>query len=156
VTFARGSASPEWRTKGGPNSGGRPRRQTSPPTADFPVMKAPHYRDRNRRAHWTERAACRGDASHLFFAPPAREVEDVRAKRERVAKSICARCPVKSPCVAYALQVNEALGIWGGTTEAERRQLSVNSSAPSKGTCTIARSGATDRTPGQPMEPTPR
>jgi WhiB family redox-sensing transcriptional regulator len=74
-------------------------------------------------ALWTELAACRGDVSHLFFAPPAREAADVRAKREKVAKSICARCPVRSPCLAYALRVHETLGIWGGTTEAERRQL---------------------------------
>jgi hypothetical protein len=45
------------------------------------------------------------------------------AKRETEAKRICARCPVKSPCLAYALGVHEALGIWGGSTEAERRQL---------------------------------
>jgi WhiB family redox-sensing transcriptional regulator len=72
---------------------------------------------------WTEHAVCLGDVSHLFFAPPSPESRDVRAKRETMAKSICARCPVKSPCLAYALRVDELLGIWGGTTEAERRQL---------------------------------
>jgi WhiB family redox-sensing transcriptional regulator len=76
-----------------------------------------------RHVLWTERAACRGEVSHLFFAPGSPEVPDVRAKRETMAKSICARCPVKSACLAYALRVHEALGIWGGTTETERRQL---------------------------------
>ena len=75
------------------------------------------------RALWTERASCRGDAQHLFFAPPVAESPDVRTKREKLAKNICARCPVQTPCLAYALQVGETLGIWGGTTEAERRQL---------------------------------
>jgi WhiB family redox-sensing transcriptional regulator len=74
-------------------------------------------------ALWTERAACLGDAAHLFFAPRVAEPPDVRGKRETLAKRICARCPVKSPCLAYAMQGNETLGIWGGLTEVERRRL---------------------------------
>jgi len=75
------------------------------------------------RPLWIDRAACRGDTAHLFFAPPVLEASDVRAKREKVAKSICARCPVTFECLSYALQVNEMLGIWGGLTEVERRSL---------------------------------
>jgi WhiB family redox-sensing transcriptional regulator len=96
---------------------------------------------------WTERAVCRGDVSHLFFAPPAWEAADVRAKREKVAKSICARCPVKSPCLAYALRVHEALGIWGGTTEADRRQLQLDLTAHERQS---ARSSAAGPAGGQP------
>jgi WhiB family redox-sensing transcriptional regulator len=80
------------------------------------------------RLLWIDRAACRGEAAHLFFSPPVLEASDVRAKREKVAKSICARCPVTSECLSYALQVNETLGIWGGHTEVERRHLALTTS----------------------------
>jgi WhiB family redox-sensing transcriptional regulator len=58
----------------------------------------------------------------LFFAPAVIESADVRAKREKLAKAICARCPVQPQCLAYALRVDETLGIWGGYTEVERRR----------------------------------
>ena len=74
-------------------------------------------------AGWTNGAACRGDAAHLFLAPPVVEGADVRVKREKLAKGICARCRVQPQCLAYAVRVDETLGVWGGTTEAERRHL---------------------------------
>ena len=80
------------------------------------------------RPSWTERAACRAEAAQFFFAPRVPETLDVCAKREKVAKSICARCPVRTACLAYALQVNETLGIWGGHTEVERRHLALTTS----------------------------
>jgi len=39
------------------------------------------------------------------------------------AKAICARCPVRQPCLAYALATGQAYGIWGGYDEEERRVL---------------------------------
>jgi WhiB family redox-sensing transcriptional regulator len=80
------------------------------------------------RPSWTERAVCVGDAAHLFFAPYLAEAPNVRVKREKVAKSICARCPVTTECLAYALRVDETLGVWGGTTEAERRRIASSTS----------------------------
>ena len=71
---------------------------------------------------WENRAACSGDAAPLFFTPTWSEAADVRAKREATAKSICA-CGVRSACLAYALRVGEPLGIWGGHTERELREL---------------------------------
>lgn len=38
------------------------------------------------------------------------------------AKRICARCPVLAECLAYAVEHHE-LGVWGGTSERERRKL---------------------------------
>jgi hypothetical protein len=38
------------------------------------------------------------------------------------AKRICAACPVVEPCLDFAMRTN-AEGVWGGTTETERRQL---------------------------------
>ena len=36
---------------------------------------------------------------------------------------MCARCPVRTECLEYALGNQEKFGIWGGLSERERRQL---------------------------------
>ena len=55
-----------------------------------------------------------------------RDAEEHRrlAARERDAKAICASCAVAPECLEYALKIREAHGIWGGTTELERRAIS--------------------------------
>jgi WhiB family redox-sensing transcriptional regulator len=40
-----------------------------------------------------------------------------------VAKRICATCPVKEPCLEYALEYRIDHGVWGGTTERQRRRI---------------------------------
>jgi WhiB family transcriptional regulator, redox-sensing transcriptional regulator len=71
---------------------------------------------------WQPVALCRGNNSHLFFPPSTQERKDDRERREARAKLICQKCPVKGPCLEYALLIREPYGIWGGLTEAERRQ----------------------------------
>lgn len=39
------------------------------------------------------------------------------------ARSICADCPVKEPCLEYALRNRIDHGVWGGTSERERRRI---------------------------------
>jgi WhiB family redox-sensing transcriptional regulator len=39
------------------------------------------------------------------------------------AKAVCAGCPVQPRCLQHALDYREHHGIWGGTTEAERRRI---------------------------------
>ena len=39
------------------------------------------------------------------------------------AKQVCGECPVKVDCLDYALETNQDSGIWGGTSEEERRTL---------------------------------
>jgi WhiB family transcriptional regulator, redox-sensing transcriptional regulator len=41
----------------------------------------------------------------------------------QVAQRICADCPVKSPCLEYALANRVDHGVWGGTSERERRRI---------------------------------
>ena len=41
----------------------------------------------------------------------------------QVAQRICADCPVKSPCLEYALQNRVDHGVWGGASERERRRI---------------------------------
>jgi len=72
---------------------------------------------------WQARAACRGPHASVFFPPPQFERKDEKLAREEQAKAICATCPVREPCLAYALRIREPHGIWGGMSEAERRPL---------------------------------
>jgi hypothetical protein len=59
-----------------------------------------------------------------WFYPAPAETPAVRDQREREAKSVCEACTVRVECLAYALRSDERLGIWGGMTENERRDLS--------------------------------
>jgi WhiB family redox-sensing transcriptional regulator len=72
---------------------------------------------------WQRQASCRGPESVLFYPPAAAEPRPERDARERRAKAICATCPVRSPCLTFALDTREPHGIWGGLNEAERQAL---------------------------------
>jgi len=72
---------------------------------------------------WQQRAACKGPQSAAFFPPAQVERKEEREAREQWAKSICASCPVRRPCLDYAIEIREPHGIWGGLNEAERKQL---------------------------------
>jgi WhiB family transcriptional regulator, redox-sensing transcriptional regulator len=41
----------------------------------------------------------------------------------RRAKLVCAGCQVRRECLEYAVRTRQQHGIWGGTTEDERRLL---------------------------------
>lgn len=77
---------------------------------------------------WQLRAACRGPQSAVFFPPGTFERKDERHHREIRAKEICRTCPVKSPCLDYAVGIREPHGIWGGLNEAERKVLMIQAS----------------------------
>jgi WhiB family transcriptional regulator, redox-sensing transcriptional regulator len=72
---------------------------------------------------WQYQAACRGEDSELFFAPNYFEKKEEKEAREAKAKAICARCPVRSECLDYALRNREPHGIWGGLNELERKAI---------------------------------
>lgn len=42
---------------------------------------------------------------------------------QKRARAICMGCPVRSECLAEALDNRIEWGVWGGMTERERRQL---------------------------------
>jgi WhiB family redox-sensing transcriptional regulator len=65
---------------------------------------------------WRQQAHCRGADPAIFYP-----VSDDDEAPE--AKEICAGCPVREPCLEYALTVREKHGVWGGLTERERRRL---------------------------------
>ncbi len=64
---------------------------------------------------WAVFAACREVGDVNFF--PQSKAE------ERAAIEICTMCPVREDCLEHALATNERFGIWGGTTDKERRKL---------------------------------
>jgi hypothetical protein len=66
-------------------------------------------------ADWITGAACRGADIDLFFPERGRPATE--------AKAICSQCPVASECLAYAVTHRIKEGIWGGTTEIDRRRL---------------------------------
>ena len=63
---------------------------------------------------WQDEAKCIGIDSEIFF--PDRDSRDVSYKK------CCFDCPVRAECLEYAL-VYDQYGIWGGTTEKERRRI---------------------------------
>ena len=64
---------------------------------------------------WRSRGACRGLDPAIFYPSSDEDAEQ--------AKSICATCPVREPCLEYALTAREHDGVWGGATERERRRM---------------------------------
>ena len=72
------------------------------------------------RVTWRESAACRFLDTELFFpiGKAGRAIEEIRR-----AKAVCAGCPVRPPCLAFALDTHQGYGIWGGYDEDERRLL---------------------------------
>jgi WhiB family redox-sensing transcriptional regulator len=72
---------------------------------------------------WQAKAACRGPQSSVFFPPSHFERKDEKEAREARAKAICGGCPVRRPCLDYALRIREPHGIWGGLNEVERKQV---------------------------------
>ena len=67
---------------------------------------------------WQELGACRGVDTALFFPGQGESVAEARA--------ICASRVVRAECADYALATGQRFGIWGGTTERERRRLRAN------------------------------
>jgi WhiB family redox-sensing transcriptional regulator len=81
---------------------------------------------------WLRDAACSDEDPELFF--PVGESGPAKAQLER-AKAVCARCPVRERCLAWALESGQNSGVWGGTHAEERRRLyrSASRRAPRSG-----------------------
>ncbi len=64
---------------------------------------------------WQLHAACRTEPIEGFYSNEAAEI--------RAAIAICRRCPVRMACLEAAVARGEWFGVWGGTTERERRRM---------------------------------
>lgn len=69
----------------------------------------------NEVSRWQERANCRGLDPDLFYPNRGDSTQD--------AKRVCRACEVDQECLEYALANREKLGIWGGMSERERREV---------------------------------
>jgi WhiB family redox-sensing transcriptional regulator len=72
------------------------------------------------RQDWRDFAACRDTSPDLFFpvgttGPALDQIDE--------AKTVCRQCPVQAACLEYAMVTNQDTGIWGGTSEEERKKL---------------------------------
>ena len=72
---------------------------------------------------WRDYAACVGMDPDIFFVP--------RGGTNEPARRVCARCPVRADCLEFALANNEYLGVWGGSSEQDRRRIKRMRSAES-------------------------
>jgi WhiB family redox-sensing transcriptional regulator len=77
---------------------------------------------------WRDQAACRDTDPELFF--PIGNAGPALLQLDR-AKQVCAVCPVRAPCLEWALASGQEAGVWGGTSENERRALRRMRTAPS-------------------------
>lgn len=69
---------------------------------------------------WRQVAACRDTSPELFFpiGTTGQAVEQIDA-----AKAVCLGCPAQVPCLEFALGTNQDSGVWGATSEEDRRHL---------------------------------
>jgi WhiB family redox-sensing transcriptional regulator len=74
----------------------------------------------NSDYRWRKDAACRDTSPDLFF--PIGTTGQALVQIDQ-AKAVCAVCPVQTDCLQFALATNQDSGIWGGTTEEDRRKL---------------------------------
>jgi len=69
---------------------------------------------------WRASAACRHVDPDLFFpvgntGPAVEQIES--------AKAVCHQCEAQPACLEFALATNQEAGVWGGSSEEERRKL---------------------------------
>ena len=64
---------------------------------------------------WMAQGNCRHEPPTRFFPSDGVGVE--------VAKKICSTCPVTDLCLEYALAQRIDHGVWGGTSERQRRRI---------------------------------
>jgi WhiB family redox-sensing transcriptional regulator len=94
-------------------------RTTTTTTGDFVALTWIRTHDWDADA-WRANSACRDSDPDIFFpigstGPALEQIE--------TARRICTACNVSEECLEFALATNQEAGVWGGTTEEERRKL---------------------------------
>jgi len=64
---------------------------------------------------WMGEGRCREMDPAVFFPSDGIGVQ--------AAQRVCEECPVRVPCLEYALDNHVDHGVWGGTSERERRRI---------------------------------
>ncbi len=89
---------------------------------------------------WMLEASCRNWSQNVFYwdSGSRNPMDPEEQRKQKVAKAICRRCPVRRQCLEYALAHEQpdpvylgrglsvsntpAFGVWGGFTAAERHR----------------------------------
>jgi WhiB family redox-sensing transcriptional regulator len=82
------------------------------------IIESPKAWDAN--TVWRRDAACRDLDPNTFFIVG---VTGAAVAQLAAAKAICRTCPVQADCLEFAITTNQEFGVWGGTSEDERRAL---------------------------------
>jgi len=69
---------------------------------------------------WRTNAICRDTDPELFF--PVGTTGQALLQLSK-AKDTCNQCTVKDECLQFAIDTNQDSGVWGGTSEDERRAI---------------------------------
>lgn len=70
--------------------------------------------------NWWAHAKCRDHQPSLFFPDGT---TGVALDRIKAAKAVCSQCDVIAECLQFALVTKQESGVWGGTSEEERRKM---------------------------------
>lgn len=69
-------------------------------------------------SQWSMRAKCRGKYRELDKILFAESIANIQS-----GKKYCTDCPVKDLCSTYALVHDEKIGIWGGMSPKQRKEV---------------------------------
>ncbi|MFI7453272.1 WhiB family transcriptional regulator [Nonomuraea sp. NPDC049714] len=72
------------------------------------------------KLEWSRSAACLDLDPELFFPISLQGAGQSQVER---AKAVCRGCPVRRPCLDYAISSGQTHGVWGGTDPEQRRTL---------------------------------
>jgi len=73
--------------------------------------------ERQLDSAWRTKGVCRQVDPETFFPAPNEPAD--------AAIALCRTCDVQGSCLAWALDVGDCHGVWGGTTPRERRAMLV-------------------------------
>jgi WhiB family transcriptional regulator, redox-sensing transcriptional regulator len=80
----------------------------------LPEHNGPGLQPGDASFDWRHSARCRNEDPETLF---------VQGAQQRDAREVCKGCPVRTECLAHALDNRVRFGVWGGMTERERRAL---------------------------------
>lgn len=69
----------------------------------------------NRPDRWQDHGRCAETDPFLFYPEPGMTAAP--------AKRVCMSCEVRRECLEYAVENGELWGVWGGTTENQRKAI---------------------------------
>ena len=91
--------------------------QIAQPRGTFVALTADAF---SSSMDWRKEARCRDTDPGLFFpvGTTGLAVEQIEN-----AKAVCNECACRDACLEFALSTNQDTGVWGGTSEEERRVI---------------------------------